>query len=252
MANIKEWKNYCQNEDFPVDVPKNPQAVYKNKGWLNWHNWLAPKSKWLPFEDAREYARGLGISSVNEWRAHCKTHKIPEGIPVAPNVVYENSGWVNWVDWIGGDRIAYSQHQWRDFRSARKYVHSLKLPGKNDWEAFSKSKNRPSDIPSNPNVAYKDKGWSGLGDWLGTRTVATNARKYRSFNAAKAFVRVLCLKNQGEWYAYCQGKLPEKGPLPSDIPASPHWVYRKKGWKGFGDWLGTGRTRVSKSAKRKS
>jgi hypothetical protein len=65
-------------------------------------------------------------------------------------------------------------------------------------------------------------------------------------------VRVLCLKNQGEWYAYCQGKLPEKGPLPSDIPASPHWVYRKKGWKGFGDWLGTGRTRVSKSAKRKS
>jgi len=252
LANIKEWKNYCQNSDFPVDVPKNPQAVYKNKGWSNWHNWLAPKSKWLRFEDAREYTRGLGLSSVNEWRTHCKTNKIPEDVPVAPNVVYKHSGWVNWVDWIGVERIAYSQHQWRDFRSARKYVHSLKLPGKNEWEAFSKSKNRPSDIPSNPNVAYKDKGWSGLGDWLGTGTLAASARKYRSFNAARTFVRALGIKNQGEWYAYCKGKLPGKGPLPSDIPASPHWVYREKGWKGIGDWLGTSRTRVSESPKRKS
>jgi superfamily II DNA or RNA helicase len=252
LANIKEWKKYCQKADFPIDLPKNPQAVYKNKGWSNWQDWLAPKSKWMRFEDARKYARGLGLSSVNEWRAHSNTHKFPEGIPVSPNIVYENSGWVNWVDWIGCDRIAYSQHQWRDFASARKYVHSLKFSGKNAWDLFSKSGNRPSDIPSNPNVAYKDEGWSGWGDWLGTGTIAPKARKFRSFNSARSFVRTLSLKTQADWYAYCQGKLPGKRPLPFDIPVSPHWVYREQGWAGMADWLGTDRTRVSKSPKRKS
>ncbi len=27
---------------------------------------------------------------------------------------------------------------------------------------------RPDDIPSNPNKTYKDKGWAGIRDWLGT------------------------------------------------------------------------------------
>jgi hypothetical protein len=29
-------------------------------------------------------------------------------------------------------------------------------------------------------------------------------------------------------------------------------IYAGKGWAGFGDWLGTHRTRISKSPKRKS
>jgi hypothetical protein len=36
--------------------------------------------------------------------------------------------------------------------------------------------------------------------------------------------------------------MPEKGSLPiNKIPNAPHNTYAKKGWKGIGDWLGTGR-----------
>ena len=28
------------------------------------------------------------------------------------------------------------------------------------------------DIPTSPNNSYKDIGWKGMGDWLGTGTVA--------------------------------------------------------------------------------
>ena len=38
-----------------------------------------------------------------------------------------------------------------------------------------------------------------MGDWLGTGTVATHLRKYRSFKEARAFVRGLGLKSQAEW-----------------------------------------------------
>ena len=73
---------------------------------------------------------------------------------------------------------------------------------------------------------------------------------WRPFEEARAFAHSLNLKNITEWRNYCRGKMPEKGRLPSDISASPHKTYANKGWAGMGDWLGTGRTRVSKSPKR--
>ena len=32
----------------------------------------------------------------------------------------------------------------------------------------------------------------------------------------------------------------KSGRLPTGIPKAPNYVYRGKGWRGFGDWLGTG------------
>jgi Integrase repeat unit len=56
----------------------------------------------------------------------------------------------------------------------------------------------------------------------------------KSFAEARAFVRTLGLKNQGEWRAYCRS-----GQKLADIPSGPQSVYRTE-WSGWGDWLGTG------------
>ena len=74
-----------------------------------------------------------------------------------------------------------------------------------------------------------------MGDWLGTGTVATHLRQYRSFKKARAFVRRLGLKSEIEWREYCKS-----GKKPADIPAMPIKVYAEDGWVGYGDWLGTG------------
>ena len=42
-----------------------------------------------------------------------------------------------------------------------------------------------------------------MGDWLGTGTIASYLREYRSFKEARAFVRSLGLKSETEWRAYC-------------------------------------------------
>ena len=55
-----------------------------------------------------------------------------------------------------------------------------------------------------------------MGDWLGTGTVATHLRQYRSFKEARAFVRGLGLKSEAEWRDYCKS-----GKKPDDIPANP-------------------------------
>jgi len=93
----------------------------------------------------------------------------------------------------------------------------------------------PKDIPTLPFKTYKKQGWKSIGDWLGTGTVATKNREYRSFLEARKFVHSLGLKNDKEWDSFCKSDK-----KPQDIPATPERKYKNKGWKSIGDWLGTG------------
>jgi superfamily II DNA or RNA helicase len=131
-----------------------------------------------------------------------------------------------------------AQLSWRGFPEARAYVRQLGLRSQQEWFAWARSKHRPADIPSDPYAVYRNDGWLGLGDWLGTGSVATRDREYRTFEHARVFVRALGLRNQAEWIAYTKS-----GRKPDDIPATPNAVYAEGGWLGFGDWLGTGRRR---------
>ena len=98
---------------------------------------------------------------------------------------------------------------------------------------YCKSGQKPEDIPANTHQIYKQDGWKGMGDWLGSGTVATFLKEYKSFVEAKEFVYKLKLNNQKEWRNYCKS-----GHKPEDIPANPNRTYKQDGWKGFGDWLG--------------
>ena len=96
----------------------------------------------------------------------------------------------------------------------------------------------PKDIPTKPNQTYKNKGWIGWGDWLGTGTVATKLREYRPFEEARIFAHSLGIRSQKDWFSYCKGGFPEKETLPKDIPTYPNQTYVGDGWKSWGDWLG--------------
>src|SRR5579863_3954672 len=61
-----------------------------------------------------------------------------------------------------------------------------------------------------------------------------DVRNWHPFSEARAFVRVLGLKNRDEWRAYCQS-----GKKPSNIPSNPDKTYVSE-FKSMGDWLGTG------------
>ena len=78
------------------------------------------------------------------------------------------------------------------------------------------------------NVKYKDKGWKGWGDWLGTGNVATFNREFRSFNEAREFARSLGLKTAKDWQ-----KFTSSGKRPDDIPSNPHRSYSNKGRKEY-------------------
>lgn len=63
-----------------------------------------PPKPWLPFEDARAFARSLGLKSGDEWLAYCRGElegfdPKPENIPTSANQIYadEYSGIHDWI-----------------------------------------------------------------------------------------------------------------------------------------------------------
>ena len=231
-----EWRKYLKSGDKPRDIPASPDTVYADD-WLGWGDWLgtgriADQNKvWRDFEDARGFARGLGLKGVEEWVAWAKTGEKPKDIPASPRRVYTVQ-WAGWGDWLGTGRL-YGVG-WRPFEEAREYVRSLGLRNLADWRAFATSGDKPTDIPSNPNLPYKAE-WAGMGDWLGTGNVRNADKRFRSFEEAREFVRSLGLQDYEEWCDYRKS-----GDRPPDIPAAPDTAYGDK-WRGYGDWLGTGR-----------
>jgi superfamily II DNA or RNA helicase len=262
LKSCGEWLAFCkgklsQKGMLPRDIPGNPSRTYSGKGWQGMGDWLGTgnianfRRVYRPFRKARAFARNLNLTSQNEWGLFCagklpRKGRLPTDIPSNPNNTYADKGWKGMGDWLGTGRVADHLKVYRSFEEARTFVHRLKLKSESEWRLFRKGGmplkgKRPSDIPSNPNQTYADKGWKGMGDWLGTGTIAPRLRKYRHFGEGRAFVRRLKLKSGSEWRAFCRGEMPRQGKLPLDIPANPSRTYAGKGWKGMGDWLGTGR-----------
>ena len=107
--------------------------------------------------------------------------------------------------------------KWRPFEEARKFAHSLAaINTLKEWVDYARSGKLPNDIPRDPRNAYKNKGWKGMGDWLGTGYVATFRRQYLSLAEVKDFARSLKIKTQHEWRKYCK-----VNKLPDNIPANP-------------------------------
>ena len=95
---------------------------------------------------------------------------------------------------------------YRKFEGSREFVRRLGLKNQREWNKYRKSGRMPLDIPTNPNVIYKEAGWKGYGDWLGTMTVAPQCTKFLEFGQARAISRSLGLKNIAEWRSYCKSK----------------------------------------------
>ena len=59
----------------------------------------------------------------------------------------------------------------RPFEEARVFARSLKLRSESEWRQYCKFGKygipKPDDIPSNPNIIYKNDGWISIPDWLG-------------------------------------------------------------------------------------
>ncbi len=190
------------------------------------------KKQFRTFEEAKKFVNSQNLRSNRAWRTFDKSDKKPKDIPSDPSKVYAKE-WTSWGDFLGTGTVQTQKRNYLSFEEAKKIVHSFNLKKKDEWESFVKKRKLPNNIPSNPQNTYREN-WIRWGDWLGTGTVAQKDRKFRSFETARDYVHSFGLKSQREWIVFTKSNK-----LPNDIPVSPWRVYKNKGWKNFGDWIGT-------------
>jgi len=241
LSGERNWRIYTKSKKFPQDIPTNPNRYYKNKGWKNWGVFLgtgtvAPyKIIYKTFILAKKYARLQKLSGENNWRIHTKSKKFPQDIPKNPNQTYKNNGWKSWGDFLGTGSIATYLRKYKSYKKAKIYAHLLKFKNQSEWFKHAKSKNFPEDIPKSPNKVFHKNGWKSWGDFLGTGFVSPSLRNFRSYKKALYYAKSLRLKNFKEWINYTKLKN-----FPKDIPSYPHQTYKKE-WDSYGVFLGTGR-----------
>ncbi|MDA8872824.1 DEAD/DEAH box helicase family protein [Alphaproteobacteria bacterium] len=242
LTSISEWEAYTKSDDFPPDLPLAPQNKYKDEGWYGFVDWLGtekfkllPHETYWPFEKAKKYVHSLKLKNTNEWRLYSKAPEKPKYLPANPDSVYRDKGWQDISDWLG---VSYSRNskfiEFRDFKSAKKFVHSLKLQNRADWHSYVKGPHFDSSLPMAPENKYRHSGWKGWGDFLGTDNIRRSNKEMKHFHDAREFARSLKLSSASEWRKFWKSSQ-----KPGDIPFNPDRAYQNLGWNGWGDWLGT-------------
>ena len=235
IPGLNGWIAYCKSGKRPAKIPASPHTAYKDE-WKGYGDWTGTgkvrHTKFLPFEEARKYARSLNLDSVTSWNNFTKSKKRPSNIPAQPEMTYKKD-WQGWGNWLGnkirkGRRGSVS---FLSYEKARQYVRTLNIKGQKEWIEYVKTGKKPANIPSAPYQYYDE--WKGYADWLGTKRIRPTS--FLPFGEAREFARSLGLKKMIEWDIFAQS---DKKPI--DIPTHPEKIYDKE-WKNWADWLGSGK-----------
>lgn len=238
LKNRDEWREYCKSDQKPINIPANPETVYKKNGWVNMGDWLGTGNlsnrdkKFRHFKEARHFVHSLNLKNIEEWLNYAKSQHMPSDIPTYPDKPYKKNGWINWADWLGKNTF-HGNSEKSTFEDAREFVRKLKLKSTKEWAEYCNSGNKPSGIPNRPSAVFKDKGWQGWGDWLGTGTIAHFNKQYISFNELKIIVKNEKISSQSEWHKFYKSIIDNK-----NIPSNPQRTYKDKGWINWADFLG--------------
>ena len=173
IRSARKWHFYKKNK--PKFIPDSPNIIYKNKGWINWKDWLGIDSKYdqnyLSFEEAKNIVNTLNLTNEKDWSEFTKKDSTYKNqIPIFPNQYYKHKGWIDWNDWLGinkDDEKQSNQQNIIPFEEARNYAKSLKLTNELEWKnfydkcfPFYKYPMEPKDLYSNDWINWKD--WLGL------------------------------------------------------------------------------------------
>lgn len=98
----KDWRKI----EIPIFIPRRPERYYKNRGWIDWSDFLSndkiqnQKKVFLDYDEFILYVNKnvISLGNRNDWRSIVKT--LPNYIPSEPSLYYKGKGWISWKDFF--------------------------------------------------------------------------------------------------------------------------------------------------------
>lgn len=118
------------------------------------------------------------------------------------------------------------------FNEAKIFIKDFCLRSRQEYRNIYEKQLKDAGLPKYPETAYR-KNWCGWNDFLSCNK-HTNQTKFLDYDEAQKIASSLGLKSQKEWIEYTKSK-----EFNNEIPKCPQNVYKNKGWKSWGVWLGT-------------
>jgi hypothetical protein len=235
----KEWFLHAKSRDFPNDIPRNPDQVYKKEfegmGIFLGTGKIADHLKtFIPYEQAKKIAINWNLKSATEYYSFAKTKNFKKfNMPHSPNNTYKRlRNWEGWGIFLGTGNI--SKGDYWSFNKAKKFIRKLKLNSVAEWSKYCKKNKLPFGMPVAIHHVYgKHKNWKGFPNFTGSKNADPKvvSRNFYTYNEAKVFMKKIKLDSVTDWrnkYAKIRNK---------KIPSAPDRVYKNKGWKGWPDFL---------------
>jgi hypothetical protein len=186
----------------------------------------------LSYEEAQAYVRPLKIARTKGWR---RWRARPANIPGHPDRAYRDKGWVSWPHFLGYEPRKTAA-QMMPFREARAHVRKCNITSYNAWKKFSRSKARPTNVPSHPDAIYRAKGWVSWPDFLGTSLLSQRrpAEVDRfTYHQAKRYITPFRVKGPTDFRLWKRHHV-----RPPEFPSHPNRYYSDRGWVSWDDFLG--------------
>lgn len=175
LHTVADWKEYVRSGKKPDNIPSHPNLVFKDRGWMNWAEWLG--TKMYTYEQAKEIVAPLNWLNGAVWKEQApKLFPRPSRMPIAPDAAY-GSSWEGWATFLGQESVR-TRHPGptvaptpptpthRSFPEAMKLVSKLGLKSSAEYTQWRKTYPYP-DLPWRPDEVYED--WLGWGPFLGNK-----------------------------------------------------------------------------------
>ena len=237
IKSLKQWKNFIKKKKLFPKFPINPENVYNKKGWVNRIDFFGQgRINKVPFSYKKFKSEILkyNIKSRKDYDKLYKSKKFPNNFPKTPHNVFRDKGWLGWSDFLNITNFSTAKRNYYSLVQLKKIVKNKQISNEKEYKEYYRRK-IDSKIPSKPYKTYKDKGWKGWPEFFQRKK-----NKVVSYFEAQKKVKKFKFKNSNDFKEY------RKKIFVSSVPFFPEKTFYKRGWKGWPDFLGTGRKPRSK------
>ena len=106
LKSAREWLEYVKYEEFPDDIPKSPNTVYKDE-WRGYNDWLREDERviqnfhFIEHDEAKSILKKHNIQSRAAYfnLSNIKNYELPK----RPYIVYKDRGWKGWAEYLSID-----------------------------------------------------------------------------------------------------------------------------------------------------